>query len=432
MLVSQFKKAGFSSPSPIQSVCWPAALSGKDLIAIAKTGSGKTLGFLIPAFSLIFKSIPSDPRKPRIEAGQPPTALVVAPTRELAVQIHDESIKFGNPSKVVSVSVYGGVPSGKQIRELRRGCHLVVATPGRILDLLDLDNPPVTHLDNIQFAVLDEADQMLDMGFEPSITRIMGLLPDHHQTLMFTATWPKAIQKIAARFLQSPVHIRVGGEGLRANADVKQEFIKVSSTGERESALVKSLATHAPGKESVLVFVNKKTDCEGVVRVVKRSGLSVTAIHGDLDQDARMRALKLFRDDKVRVVVATDVASRGLDVDGVGLVVNYEFPSSGCEIWVHRVGRTGRAGKKGTAVTLFDPNGTERKHAPELLELLEKSTTPIPAFLPPLAAIVAPENERIQSKKDYFRGRSHGGGKGGGGGGGGKDWSSWGSSWGSS
>eukprot|EP00754_Rhynchopus_humris_P034189 Rhum_TRINITY_DN15533_c0_g1::Rhum_TRINITY_DN15533_c0_g1_i1::g.161151::m.161151/K12823/DDX5, DBP2; ATP-dependent RNA helicase DDX5/DBP2 len=423
-----FEKAGFSAPSVIQSVCWPVALKGSDLIAIAKTGSGKTLGFLIPAFHMALKDMPTDPRQPRIQYGAPPTAMVIAPTRELAVQIHEEATKFGNAARIVSVAVFGGVPSGKQIRELRRGSHIVIATPGRLTDLLDLDNPPVTNLNNIKYAVLDEADQMLDMGFEPAITALMKMLPEQHQTLMFTATWPKAIQKIARSFLKNPVHVQVGADGLKANSSITQEF-HVVEEWEKEAMLVKTLAKMEDEgkKESVLVFVNRKANCDTIARAVKRGGMQALSIHGDLDQAQRMAALKAFKDEKVRIVIATDVAARGLDIDGVGLVINYDFPSSGCEIWVHRVGRTGRAGRKGRAVTFFDVHGPEKKFADELLAMLQGSDTPIPDWLVPLAETASFANARADAKKDFFKSRANGGGWGGGGKGGGRGG---GSSWG--
>ena len=429
-MMKQFGKAGFDSPSCIQSVCWPAAISGRDLIAVAKTGSGKTLGFLVPAYSLFMKELPSDPRQPRIQYGAPPLGIVLAPTRELACQIHEEAKKFGNSSRMVSVAVYGGVPSGQQIRELRKGCHLVVATPGRIKDLLALDNPPVTNLNCVKYAVLDEADQMLDMGFEPIITELMGMLPEKHQTLMFTATWPKAIQKIAHKFLSNPVHVQVGGEGLKANSDVKQQLIAVSEY-EKEAKLIEVLSA-IEGTESILVFSNRKNACEQISRTVKRSGMTSMTIHGDMDQAERMYALKQFRTDKVRVIVATDVAARGLDISGVGTVVNYDFPPSGCEVWVHRVGRTGRAGRKGNAITFFDPTGSERKWASDLQNLLRNSKVEIPSWLPNLSRSSDRENARKDVKKNFFMfggkgGGKRGGGKGGKGGGkkGGKNFSRW-------
>eukprot|EP01059_Diplonema_ambulator_P000670 TRINITY_DN1054_c0_g1_i1.p1 TRINITY_DN1054_c0_g1~~TRINITY_DN1054_c0_g1_i1.p1 ORF type:complete len:486 (+),score=152.18 TRINITY_DN1054_c0_g1_i1:154-1458(+) len=413
-MMEAFTKAGFSKPSPIQSVCWPVALTGCDVIAVAKTGSGKTLGFLIPAFSMIIKTLPTDPRKPRVQNGAAPLAMVLAPTRELAIQIHEESVKFGNPSKIVSVAVYGGVPKGQQIRELRRGSHIVIATPGRIQDLLELDNPPVTNLNSVKYAVLDEADQMLDMGFEPAISALLGMLGEH-QTMMFTATWPKAIQRVAKKHLKGAVHVQVGGEGLRANQDVDQTFVAVGDW-EKEAAFVKELGKLGDSEESVLVFTNRKADCDGLAKVVRRSGITATSIHGDMDQSERLKALNLFKSGKARVVVATDVAARGLDIDGVGMVINYDFPPSGCEIWVHRVGRTGRAGRKGRAVTLFNPQGTEKKFAKELHDLLIASNSSIPDWLAPLAS------RHVPDKKKGWYGNNSWGGKNGG--------NNWGNSWG--
>jgi len=254
--------AGFASPTPIQSQCWPVALGGSDMIAVANTGSGKTIGFLFPAFMHIKNKVKSMEVKRR----EGPIALVLAPTRELAIQIQTECIKFGKALRIACVCLYGGVAKGPQIRDVMRGVHIVIATPGRMNDLLELNDPPVTDLKRTSYLILDEADRMLDMGFEPQIRQIIELLPEH-QTLMFTATWPRAVENLARKFLRrDALQINIGESHKQAvaNRDVLQFIHKVRSL-DKEKQLSQLLAEikeeKSEGSPSIIVFANKKKDC---------------------------------------------------------------------------------------------------------------------------------------------------------------------------
>jgi ATP-dependent RNA helicase DDX5/DBP2 len=402
---------GFIAPSPIQAMCWPFVMGGSDIIAIAKTGSGKTIGFLFPAFVHITKNYPLALNR------EGPIAIVVAPTRELAVQIELEAQKFAKTIKIQCACIYGGVPKGPQIGKMMRGVHVCIATPGRLNDFLEMKNPPVTNLKRCTYVVLDEADRMLDMGFEPQIRSIFDQLPKDtkHQTLMFSATWPRAVQTLAREFLTTPVQINIGGDGkkLLVNTDVTQEIIQVSNK-EKEDKLVEILQKIQSPDLSCIVFANKKSSCDRLAYHIRRKleGFGAVSIHGDKDQYERTEALRRFVNGEDKIIVATDVAARGLDIKGVSHVINFDFPCAGAEDWVHRVGRTGRAGKTGIAYTFFCEED-DRKSAVELVQILKDANQTIPAFLTGLAQRMA---------RPRGGGGSRGGGRGGswGGGGGGR------------
>jgi len=384
-ILKEISKAGFPHPSPIQSQCWPLALDGADLIAIAKTGSGKTCGFLLPAFMHIQRTVSITCKR-----GDGPVVVCMAPTRELAMQIQEESLKFGRSSRISSVCCYGGMPKGPQKGELQRGVHVVIATPGRLNDFLETDaygNKPVTNLDRTTFLILDEADRMLDMGFEPQIRGVIDKITSKHQTMMFSATWPKEVQALARDFLQSPIQVNIGDNGtkLQANTSITQ-IVEECEWNDKPVKFKEIMTTiGADPAASVILFANKKSDCDYLAKECRDIGWAAQSIHGDKDQWERQRALKMFAQGIVHVLVATDVAARGLDIKGVTHVVNYDFPlsgrgCSGVEDWVHRIGRTGRAGKTGIAYTLFDPN--EDKHgAQELVQILTDAKQEIPDFL---------------------------------------------------
>ena len=401
---------GFSAPSAIQAQAWPVALSGADLIAVAKTGSGKTIGFLLPAFHHIASQPPLPP-------GQGPTALVLAPTRELAQQIEVEAEKFSAHGGCKTCVVYGGAPKGPQIGILSRGRPaLVVGTPGRCNDLLELANPPVTNLDHCVFLVLDEADRMLDMGFEPQIKTIIAKMPAERQTLFFTATWPKEVRAMASAYLRpNPIQITIGGSGekLVANKDVAQSFVLVDG-GEagKPEAFAKVVADECGASDSkVIVFCNTKLGCEKLAFAQRRSGSGAVAIHGDKDQWERERALAQFTDGRAWMLFGTDVAARGLDVKNVTHVINYDLPSGddGTESYVHRIGRTGRAGSKGRAISLYLEK-VDRKVGAALAPILRDAAQPVPDF-------IAEAEESCRRRGGGGRGW---GGKGRGGGGKGK------------
>lgn len=346
-LQQEISKAGFIKPSQIQAYSWPIALRNMDVVGVAATGSGKTIAFLFPAFMHILNN--------RI-GSRDPTLLVLAPTRELAVQIEKEAQRFGTSSNLRAVCAYGGQPKGDQLRQLRMGCHCLIATPGRLNDFLEMK---AIRLDSIAKLVLDEADRMLDMGFEPQIRKILKEVPLRRHTLFFTATWPKEVRKLAEDFLNKPWQVQIGNrDELKANQDITQIVKLVNSAYEKNSVLDSIMREHKiidPSFEGrALVFAATKRMCDELERNMRRM-VNVTAIHGDKNQQQRDEALDNFRAGRVKVMVATDVAARGLDIKGVVLVINFD-PANNTEDYVHRVGRTGRAGQKGTAITLLTPD----------------------------------------------------------------------------
>lgn len=344
MLV-ELRKAGFPAPSQVQQYTWPLAMQLRDVIGVAATGSGKTLAFLLPAFAHVIKHA--------LPVGSP-VLLVLAPTRELAVQIEEEARRFGTSSGIRTACCYGGAPKHVQQRELRAGVHGVIGTPGRVNDFLeggDLSLRTVVKL------VLDEADRMLDMGFEPQIRRILAHVPADRQTLFFTATWPPGVRRLASEFLRDPLQVQIGNRGeLKGNQDILQIVLPCGGQHDkfrllREALQRSGIADPCNMAARGLVFCSTKRLCEQLSHQITQNGVPCTTIHGDKDQRAREAALADLKAGAVKLLVGTDVAARGLDIKGVTLVVNFDAPSS-TEDYVHRIGRTGRAGHKGIAVTL--------------------------------------------------------------------------------
>ncbi|MCD9641168.1 hypothetical protein HAX54_027114, partial [Datura stramonium] len=369
-ILKEIHQAGFPAPSPIQAQSWPIALQGRDIVAVAKTGSGKTLGFLLPGFILLKR------RRSSPQSG--PTILVLSPTRELATQIQDEAVKFGRSSKISCTCLYGGAPKGPQLRDLDRGVDIVVATPGRLNDILEMRR---VRLDQVSYLVLDEADRMLDMGFEPQIRKIVKEVPTQRQTLMYTATWPKEVRRIAADLLVNPVQVNIGNvDELVANKSITQ-YIEVLSYMEKQRRLDQILRSQEPGSK-IIIFCSTKKMCDQLARNLTRP-FGAAAIHGDKSQGERDHVLSQFRTGRSPVLVATDVAARGLDVKDIRVVVNYDFPT-GIEDYVHRIGRTGRAGATGEAYTFFCDQ--DAKHASDLIKVLEGANQLVPTELRDMAS----------------------------------------------
>ncbi|CAH9090623.1 unnamed protein product [Cuscuta europaea] len=361
-LLREMQKAGFSAPTPIQAQSWPIAMQGRDIVAIAKTGSGKTLGYLVPGF-MHLKGRRNNPK-------MGPTVLVLSPTRELATQIQDEAVKFGASSRFACTCLYGGAPKGPQLRELDKGVDIVVATPGRLNDILEMRR---VNLQQISYLVLDEADRMLDMGFEPQIRKIVKEVPSKRQTLMYTATWPKEVRKIAADLLVNPVQVNIGNaDELVANKSITQ-YVEVLSFMEKRRRVEEILRSQEPGSK-IIIFCATKKMCDQLAGNLNRT-FGAAAIHGDKNQADRDFVLSQFRSGRSPVLVATDVAARGLDVKDIRVVVNFDFPT-GIEDYVHRIGRTGRAGATGVAYTFFtDKDG---KYASDLIKILEGASQRVP------------------------------------------------------
>lgn len=322
----------FSEPTPIQATTWPFLFAGRDVIGIAETGSGKTLAFGLPCIRRLM------PRGGTMDAGV--KAVMVTPTRELAIQVYKQIVELAGSSAANVVCVYGGVSKDEQRMALKKA-SVVVATPGRLKDLL---NDRVVDLRAVEYLVLDEADRMLDKGFEDDIRDIVSNMPraGHRQTLMFTATWPMEIRELAATFTKSPVHINVGSSSteLRANPRITQ-VVEVVDSQDKESRLLQLLSKHQQGKkgrDKILVFCLYKKEATRVERFIRSRGYQVAGIHGDLSQHERVKSLDAFKSGSVALLVATDVAARGLDIPAVKLVLNLTFPLT-VEDYVHRIGR---------------------------------------------------------------------------------------------
>merc|ERR1719162_2493333 len=359
-ILNEVLKQGFKAPTPIQSQGWPMALKGKNMVGISATGSGKTLAFLLPAMIHINA-------QQYLKPGEGPIVLVLAPTRELAVQIKEECDKFGQSSDIKNTVVYGGVPKQKQVRDLRSGVEIIIATPGRLIDHLEQGN---TNLKRVTFFVMDEADRMLDMGFEPQLRKIASQIRPDRQVLMWSATWPKEVQNLARDYLQEYYQVTVGSLDLAGNKDVTQE-VCVCSDQEKYGNLLKYLKDNLTEKDRVLVFVETKKGCDMLTKSLRMDGHQARAMHGDKSQDERDWVLREFKGRQSTLLCATDVAARGLDVDDIRMVVNFDFPND-MESYIHRIGRTGRAGKKGKAVSFFVAQKNARV-ARELIDILNRT-----------------------------------------------------------
>src|SRR5947208_976500 len=333
--------AGYTEPTPIQVAAIPHILAGDDVIGIAQTGTGKTAAFVWPILMKLLESV-----RAGLAAGRP-RALVLAPTRELVVQIEENSLAYAKHIPLRMATVYGGVSERPQIQALRSGVDLVVATPGRLIDLMD---QRVANLSGVEFLVLDEADRMLDMGFLPPIRRIVKALPQKRQTLMFSASLSREIEKLTHEFQRSPKIIEIGR---RANpAETVTQFVYEVRPHLKAGLLLHLLGD--PTFDTVLVFARTKRGADKIARRLESSGIKTGTIHSNRSQNQRLRALKDFKSGAVRVLVATDIAARGIDVDGISHVVNYDFPMHS-EDYVHRIGRTGRAHAVGDAISFVTP-----------------------------------------------------------------------------
>ena len=338
-LLQGVRDLGWTETRPVQSGVIPFALSGRDVIACAETGTGKTAAFLIPILQRFLHAAPDRPAATR--------ALVLAPTRELAVQIEDQVQGLTYHTTVSSVAVFGGVPMDPQERALKAGVDVVVATPGRLMDHMRHQS---TGFEQIEVLVLDEADRMLDMGFWPDVQRILTAVPTERQTLLFSATMPGEVLKLTREFLRDPAYVQVGKRG--GPASTITHAVETMAAGDKAKWLARWLRNKAGGP--VLVFCRTKVGADRLARSLTNSGLRTVALHADRTQQQRTAAVEGFRTGTYPVLVATDVAARGLDIDGIAHVVNFEVPDTP-EAYVHRVGRTGRAELAGSALTLASP-----------------------------------------------------------------------------
>jgi ATP-dependent RNA helicase RhlE len=364
-LLDALEQRGYVQTTPIQSAVLPYALAGRDVIGCAETGTGKTAAYVLPVLSRLIREDREgreggEGRETARASHSATRALILAPTRELATQIDDEIQGFAYHAPVASAAVYGGVPMGPQERSLKAGVDIVVATPGRLLDHMRSN---VGDFSKLEIFVLDEADRMMDMGFWPDVRKIAEALPpsSQRQTMLFSATMPEEVMRFADALAPASVFVQVGSR--RGPAQTITHEARILPSREKSSFLAKYLRRHS---EPTIVFVNTKIGCDRLARQLSSSGLRAVAVHADRSQEQRTAALESFRAGRTRVLVATDVAARGLDIEDVTLIVNYEVPH-GLDSYVHRVGRTGRNDAKGHALTLADP--AERRD----LELVEST-----------------------------------------------------------
>ncbi|KTF80747.1 hypothetical protein cypCar_00048651, partial [Cyprinus carpio] len=352
-VLNAMKKHNYEKPTPIQAQAIPAIMSGRDLIGIAKTGSGKTIAFLLPMFRHILDQRP-------LEDAEGPIAVIMTPTRELALQITKECKKFSRSLGLRVVCVYGGTGISEQIAELKRGAEIIVCTPGRMIDMLGANNGRVTNLRRVTYVVMDEADRMFDMGFEPQVMRIVDNFRPDRQTVMFSATFPRSMEALARRILSKPIEVQI------VIAEEKK-FLKLLE-----------ILGHYQEKGSIIIFMDKQEHADGLLKDLMKASYPCMSLHGGIDQYDRDSIINDFKNGACRLLVATSVAARGLDVKQLILVINYSCPNH-YEDYVHRAGRTGRAGNKGYAYTFITEE--QARYSGDIIKALELSGSPVPSEL---------------------------------------------------
>lgn len=408
-ICDELDRLNFQKPTPIQSCCWPVLLSDRDVVGIAETGSGKTFAFGVPALQHLVTSTPGTgiaAKNGKKGGSAQVSVLVVAPTRELAKQTHDNLLMLAPSLGFGSVCLFGGVPKNEQLKELNAtpAVRILVGTPGRVLDLAREGS---LDLSGVDYLVLDEADRMLDKGFEPDVRAIIGMTrsrEDGRHTSMFSATWPPAVRGLAETFMKDPVRVTVGSDQLTANRRIEQrvEVLEDSKAKERRlNAVLRELGAGPRGKnckDKILIFALYKREASRIEDNLRRGGYAVSAIHGDMTQPQRMASLESFKSGETPLLVATDVAARGLDIPAVTTVINVTFPLTADE-YVHRIGRTGRAGKTGLSITFFTTE--DKAHAGELQRILRDADQPVPDELKEYGGTIKKKTHSAYG--DHFR-----------------------------
>lgn len=392
-LLKAVEAQGYDRPSPIQEKAIPEILQGKDVLASAQTGTGKTAAFTLPLLHILQQEPASGKRKIR--------ALVLTPTRELAAQVYDNIREYSAFLDLRATVIFGGVKQQRQVEALRRGVDILVATPGR---LMDLKQQGLIKLDAVEFFVLDEADRMLDMGFLHDIKKVVNSLPRQRQNLMFSATYAKEIRELAQGFMEAPVRIDTAPRNSTAKK-VEQTVYRVAKD-KKTGLLIQLLKEH--GQEQTLVFTRTKHRANKISKKLSQAGIPAAAIHGDKSQNARTKALSDFKKDKIAVLVATDIAARGLDIPLLPYVINYEIPNV-AEDYVHRIGRTGRAGAAGEALSLVSAD--EVPYLKDIQKLVGQTFEPVvvPGFEPdPNASQVPPKRGGGNAGRNKSRGQGRG------------------------
>ena len=394
---------GYERPTPIQAQAIPHVLKGRDVMGIAQTGTGKTAAFSLPIVHYLANNLMHGRAVPRV--------LVLTPTRELAAQIDDNVKAYAKNVKVRTALIFGGVSQHKQVAQIRKGADVLVATPGRLLDLC---NQGLLSLEWIEFLVLDEADTMLDMGFIHDIRRVIAMLPEKRQSLFFSATMPESIVKLSKTILTDPIRVEVARVSSAAET-VDQRMMFVSQ-GAKRDLLVQLL--NQDEVETALVFTRTKHGADKVVRYLKKNNIRGEAIHGNKSQPQRDKAMNAFRNGNIKVLVATDIAARGIDVEGVSHVINFEIPNIS-ETYVHRIGRTGRAGREGVAISMVN-EGDERNHMRDILKLIKRDVLlmkdhqwhlDLPAITADMKTVKTPPKEGAQPSNQGRSEHGRGGNK---------------------
>jgi ATP-dependent RNA helicase RhlE len=387
-LLAGVRRVGYTTPTPIQIKAIPAALAGKDLIGTAQTGTGKTAAFVLP----ILNRLLSGPRRRA-------RALIVTPTRELAQQIHEAVCDLAVGTGLRSTTLYGGVAASPQIHALREGIEILIACPGRLLDHVRQGN---AHLDGIEILILDEADRMLDMGFLPDVKRILQHVPSNRQTMLFSATFPKEIEQLAATTLRNPTRIAIG---LSRPAYTVEHALYSVPQHLKAPLLLELLKRTRTG--SVLIFTRTKHRAEKLSRQIGMAGFRATSLHSDRTQGQRQSALTGFRSGHYQVMVATDLAARGLDVEGISHVINFDMPAT-ADDYIHRIGRTGRAERSGDAFTLVTPDDRGMIRSLEKIIGTRLPLHKLDGFDYSAPAVALPVKNRLLVQHNFARNRSHG------------------------
>lgn len=392
-ILSALNDLGYTQPTPIQEQAIPKVLQRKDLIACAQTGTGKTAAFSVPMIQQIQK-IECDQNKPTALRG-----LILTPTRELAIQIEESIRDYGKNTDVKHTVIFGGVKQHKQVERLKKGVHILVATPGRLLDLI---NQGYIKLDTVKIFVLDEADRMLDMGFINDIRKVIKLLPKKRQSLFFSATMPNEIVKLSNTILTDPEEVAVAP--VSSTAETVEQFLYYTNRADKRQLLLHIL--NKDEIDHVLLFSRTKHGADRIVRNLKKDKIQAAAIHGDKSQNQRQKALQMFKEKKIKVLVATDIAARGIDIDYLEYVVNYDIPNI-AETYVHRIGRSGRAGRDGNAISICEPE--ENGFVKDIEKLTKQKITvvknhPFPQTDTPMTAAEKKEwlREKERRKQEFF------------------------------
>jgi len=395
-VLKALRKEEYSIPTPVQEKAIPLILKRKDVLGSAQTGTGKTAAFAIPIIQHLYHDNTRN-------AGRPLTkALVITPTRELAIQIEESFCTYGQYTNIRNTVIFGGVKQGPQEVALRNGVDVLVATPGRLLDLI---NQGIITLKHVEYFVLDEADRMLDMGFIHDIKKIIALLPQKRQSLFFSATMPKNIVKLSQSILHKPVKVEVAPQS--STADTIRQKVYYTNKSDKKNLLVHILKDESI--DQALLFSRTKHGADKIARNLKKKNINAAAIHGDKAQNQRQKVLEGFKAGKTRVLVATDIAARGIDIEKLSYVINYDIPNES-ETYVHRIGRSGRAGESGTAISLCEPE--ENAYIKSIEKLIKKqipivNNNPFPQTDRPMNAAEKKEweKEKQKRKQEFFANR---------------------------